>query len=83
MLSSVLNSKQAIQVNVEIMRTFVRVRQMLDSHRDLKQKIESLEKKYDKNFKIVFEAIRRLMIPPELEKKKPIGFISPSEKKIK
>jgi hypothetical protein len=63
MLSSVLRSKRAVQVNVEIMRTFVRLRQMLSSIADLARKLEALEKKYDSQFKIVFDAIRELMSP--------------------
>jgi hypothetical protein len=73
MLSSVLRSKRAIQVNVEIMRTFVRLRQMLVSHRDLARKIEELEKRYDAQFKVVFDALRALMEPP-VEKKRRVGF---------
>lgn len=73
MLSSVLKSKQAIQVNIEIMRAFVKLKQMLSSHKDLVQKINMMEKKYDHQFKAVFDAIRRLMEPPVSEKKK-IGF---------
>lgn len=64
MLSSVLRSKRAIQVNVEIMRAFVRLRQMLASHADLARKLDALEGKYDAHFKIVFDAIRELMAPP-------------------
>jgi len=75
MLSSVLRSEQAIAVNVEIMRTFVRLRQMLASHADLARKLEALERKYDAQFKVVFDAIRELMQPPE-PKRKPIGFAS-------
>ena len=74
MLSSVLNSERAINVNIEIMRAFVRLRRMLASHADLARKLEALEKKYDAQFKIVFEAIRELMRPPE-PKKRPIGFL--------
>jgi hypothetical protein len=74
MLSSVLRSERAVLVNIEIMRAFVRLRQMLASHADLAQKLEQLEKKYDKQFKIVFDAIRELMEPPE-PKKRPIGFL--------
>ena len=58
MLSSVLRSKRAVQVNVEIIRAFVRLRRMLSSHADLARKLEALEKKYDSQFKIVFDAIR-------------------------
>ena len=75
MLSSVLNSKQAIRVNVQIIRTFIKLREMLMSHADLKRKIESMERKYDKQFKIVFDAIRELLVPPEKPKRR-IGFHS-------
>jgi hypothetical protein len=74
MLSSVLRSKRAIHVNIEIMRAFVRLRRMLASHADLARKLEALEKKYDAQFKIVFDAIRQLMASPE-PKKRPIGFL--------
>jgi len=74
MLSSVLHSKQAIQVNIEIMRTFVRLRQLTESHKELRQKLQLLEKKYDKQFKVVFEAIHQLMMPSVPSKKHPIGF---------
>jgi hypothetical protein len=73
MLSSVLRSKRAVQVNIEIMRAFVRLRQMLAAHKDLARKLAALEKKYDDQFKIVFEASAELMAPPEKPKKK-IGF---------
>jgi len=73
MLSSVLRSGRAIQVNVQVMRAFVRLRQMIASHADLARKLEALEKKYDTQFKVVFEAIRQLMAPPK-EKERPIGF---------
>ncbi|HLD45613.1 MAG TPA: ORF6N domain-containing protein [bacterium] len=74
MLSTVLNSKRAIQVNIEIMRVFVRFRQMLASNEDLKRKLLSLEKRYDLQFKAVFDAIRDLMAPP-IKHRKQIGFI--------
>jgi len=73
MLSSVLKSSRAVQVNIEIMRAFVHLRKMMYSHADLARKIEGLEKKYDKQFKIVFDAIRQLMIPPKEEQSR-IGF---------
>jgi hypothetical protein len=76
MLSSVLHSKQAVQVNIEIMRAFVRLRQMTESHKELRQKLQMLEKKYDKQFKVVFEAIHQLMTSPTPSKKRPIGFHS-------
>jgi len=73
MLSSVLRSQRAIQVNIEIMRAFIRLRKMLASHVELARKLDALEKKYDAQFKQVFEAIRRLMAAPE-PKRRPIGF---------
>jgi hypothetical protein len=73
MLSSVLRSQCAIQVNIEIMRAFIRLRQMLASHAELARKLEALEDKYDAQFQEVFEAIRRLMAPPE-PKRRAIGF---------
>jgi hypothetical protein len=73
MLSSVLNSKQAVHVNIEIMRAFVRLREILSTHKDLARKLEELENKYDEQFRVVFEAIRQLMIPPEPPKRR-IGF---------
>jgi DNA-binding PadR family transcriptional regulator len=78
MLSSVLNSERAIEVNIAIMRAFVRLREILGTNKDLARKLEDLERKlgqHDKNFQIVFEAIRQLMIPPpEPEKKRRFGF---------
>ena len=76
MLSSVLRSPRAVMVNVEIMRAFVRLRQMLASNADLARKLANLEKKYDAQFKIVFDAIRELMTPPEPREKRPIGFVT-------
>ena len=73
MLSSVLNSSRAIQVNIEIMRAFVHMRQLLASHADLARKIAALEEKYDAQFQVVFQAIRELMTPPE-PKRRRIGF---------
>jgi hypothetical protein len=73
MLSSVLNSPRAIQVNIEIMRAFIRLRRMLASHAELARKLENLEKKYDVQFKVVFDAIRKLMATPE-PKRRQIGF---------
>jgi hypothetical protein len=76
MLSSVLNSERAIKVNIEIMRAFVRLRQILASNKELAKRLDELEKKYDAQFKIVFDAIRKLMTPPEAQTpKKRIGFL--------
>ena len=74
MLSSVLHSEGAAQVNVEIMRTFVRLRELLSSHADLARKLATLERKYDAQFKAVFDAIRALMAAPATKRK--IGFRS-------
>jgi len=74
MLSSVLRSRRAVEVNIQIMRTFVRLRQLLASNAELSRKLEAMEKKYDAQFKVVFDAIRQLMKPPE-PKKRRIGFI--------
>ena len=73
MLSGVLTSSRAIKVNVEIMRVFVRLRKIIASHAELARKLEELEKKYDSQFKVVFDAIRQLMAPREPREKK-IGF---------
>jgi len=75
MLSSVLNSPKAIQVNIQIMRTFTKLREMMSTHKDLAKRLADLEKKYDGQFKIVFEAIRQLIEHPEQPKRK-IGFIA-------
>ena len=74
MLSSVLRSHRAVSVNIEIMRAFVRLRKLLSSHESLARKIEELEKKYDAQFKVVFDAIKQLMSPKK-PKQKQIGFI--------
>ena len=73
MLSSVLRSKRAVQVNIEIIRAFVRLRKLLASHADLARRLEEVEKRYDGQFKIVFEALRKLMEPPEKPRKE-LGF---------
>ena len=80
MLSSVLRSKRAVQVNIAIMRAFVKLRDMLSAHKDLARKLERMEKKYDSQFKIVFDAIRELMAPPASRKGK-IGFGRENESK--
>lgn len=80
MLSSVLRSERAVQVNIEIMRAFVRLRRMLAEHRDLAQRLDELEQRYDKQFSAVFDAIRQLMLPPS-QAKRPIGFTADLEGK--
>lgn len=76
MLSSVLHSQRAVAVNIQIMRTFVRLREILGTHKDLARKLEQLEKKYDAQFRVVFEAIRELMSPPEESHKGKIGYLA-------
>ena len=77
MLSSVLRSTRAVQVNIAIMRTFVQLRRLMDSNRDLARRIDSLEKKYDEQFRVVFDAIKRLIAEDKARKSRPrreIGF---------
>ena len=81
MLSSVLRSKRAVQVNINIMRAFVRLREMLAGHQDLAKKLAELERKYDAQFKVVFDAIRNLMEPPATTKQKQIGFRTEAKKR--
>lgn len=74
MLSSVLNSERSVQVNIAIMRAFVQLREIAVSHKDLLQKVNEMEKKYDENFRVVFAALKRLMEPQPLPLKRRIGF---------
>ena len=73
MLSSVLNSKRATQVNIQIMRTFIKMREMLVAHRDILKRVEEMEKRYDRQFRVVFQTIKKMMSPPNTSKRK-IGF---------
>lgn len=73
MLSSVLNSKRAIQVNIQIIKTFARLRQLITTNKEILEKVEKMESKYDAQFRIVFDALRKLLTPPE-EPKRRIGF---------
>ncbi len=73
MLSSVLNSDRAVQVNIQIIRTFIKIRALLATHKDLLEKIEKMEKNYDRQFRIVFQIIRELNSPPK-ESNRKIGF---------
>jgi len=78
MLSSVLRSPRAIEVNIAIMRTFVQLRRLMDSNRQLARKIEALEKKYDEQFAVVFDAIKRLIVEDNARQtlpKRRIGFV--------
>jgi hypothetical protein len=79
MLSSVLRSEQAVQVNISIMRAFVKLRELMATHKDLARKLGDMEKKYDAQFKVVFDAIRQLMTPSEKPKRK-IGVKRETEK---
>jgi len=81
MLSSVLNSRRAVQVNIAIMRTFVRLRYLLATHKDLAAKLEAIEKKYDKQFKVVFDILRQLTEPSPVPEKGPLGFIASPKRK--
>lgn len=74
MLSSVLNSERAVHVNIAIMRAFVRLREMMDSNKQLAAKLDTLEKKYDAQFGVVFQAIRKLMQPTKPSQSRRIGF---------
>jgi hypothetical protein len=74
MLSSVLNSERAVQVNIAIMRAFVRLREMMESNKELAAKLDALEKKYDAQFSVVFQAIRKLMQPSPAKNSRRIGF---------
>jgi hypothetical protein len=74
MLSSVLNSDRSIEVNVQIMRAFVKLRELMATHKDLARKLADMEKKYDSQFKVVFDAIRQLMAPPSTKMKVITGF---------
>lgn len=81
MLSSVLRSDRAVAVNIEIMRAFIRLREALRSHRDLAQRLDELEAKYDRQFGMVFDAIRRLALPPT-PSRNPIGFRPPEDQSV-
>lgn len=81
MLSSVLRSKRAVQVNIEIMRAFVRLRDILAAHKELAKKLEELESKYDSQFRVVFETIRQHIAPTLNPPRKPIGFQQSSKEK--
>jgi hypothetical protein len=77
MLSSVLNSERAIKVNIQIMRAFIKLKELLLTHKDLAIKIDTLERKYDdhdRKIKAIFEAIKKLLEPPPVKEKRIIGF---------
>ena len=79
MAASVLNTPRAVEVSLYVVRAFVRLKQAIASHTELARRIDQLEAKTDAKFKVVFEAIRELMTPPET-KRRPIGFVTPKEK---
>ena len=81
MLSSVLRSERAAMVNIAIMRTFVRLRQILATHKELSERLVAMEKKYDRRFSVVFDILKQLMEPPPDPPKSPIGFMPPERKK--
>ena len=80
MLSSVLRSPRAVQVNIEIMRAFVRLRQLLQSNAELSRRLDALEERYDLQFKVVFDAIRELMDPPNPKPTRRIGFSTSNDR---
>ena len=83
MLSSVLRSKRAVQVNIEIMRAFVRLRKIIASNKDLAKRLDELEKKYDAQFKVVFDAIRQLMTPANVFTRPPLeDYFLPNAEKV-
>jgi len=79
MLATILNSSVAVKASIQIIKAYVNLRQLLSTHKDLARKIESLESKYDTQFKVVFDAIRELMAPAADKKKKKIGFCRKDE----
>jgi hypothetical protein len=81
MLSSVLNSRRAILVNIQIMRAFVNLRRGILGYTGLKRKVEAMEKKYDVQFKVVFDALKKLLEPPLTKERRIIGFCPPSKSK--
>lgn len=83
MLSSVLRSERAVQVNVEIMRAFVRLRDLIGNNRELAKRLNDLESHYDRQFKVVFDAIRELMASPQPALKRRIGFVSTDEDPVR
>ncbi len=79
MLSSVLKSKRAVQANIEIIRTFVRLREILSTNKELSARLKELEQTYDQQFKVVFDAIRQILSVSETSKKNPMGFVWPDK----
>ena len=82
MLSSMLQSDRAVQVNIAIVRTFARLRQILATHKELGERLAAMEKKYDQQFKVVFDILGQLMEPPPEPAKRPMGFVGPGRKAL-
>jgi hypothetical protein len=80
MAANVLSSPTAVRASIQVVRAFVRLREIIATHKDLARKLEEMEKKYDRQFKVVFDAIRQLMEPPPLPPGRRIGFTPPKEK---
>ena len=81
MAANVLNSPVAVNASIQVVRAFVRLREIMATHKDLVQKLKQMEKKYDRRFKVVFDAIRELMAPPISASRRQIGFISSKDEK--
>jgi hypothetical protein len=81
MAANVLNSPVAVRASIKVVRAFVRLREILVTHKDLARNLAAMEKKYDAQFRVVFEAIRKLMAPAPFPWKRQIGFVPPEEKK--
>ena len=77
MAASVLNTRRAVEVSLYVVRAFIQLREALVTHKDLARRLDALAARYDRQFKIVFDAIRELITPPE-PKRRPIGFITPA-----
>jgi hypothetical protein len=83
MVANVLNSPVAVYASIQVVRAFVRLREIAATHKDLVQKLEQMEKKYDRQFKVVFDAIRELMAPPASTSRQQIGFIPSQNEKLR
>jgi len=81
MAANVLNSPVAVRASIKVVRAFVRLREILVTHKDLARNLAAMEKKYDAQFRVVFEAIQKIMAPAPLPPKRQIGFVPPEEKK--
>jgi len=82
MVANVLNSHVAVHASIQVVRAFIRLREIMTTHKDLVQKLKQMEKKYDQKFKVVFDAIRELMVSPISSPKRQIGFIQIKDRKL-